>query len=79
MKRKGGWIFYNSIHSYGQMIILPWAFSDSKPANFDALKEVAAKGATALTNVHGKIYKVIIQKIPIQIMIVLTLMKVTWV
>ena len=61
LKRKGEWIFYNSIHSYSQLIILPWSYTTSRPSNFNVLNEVADKGTKALKMVHGKTYKVIQQ------------------
>ena len=61
LKRKGEWIFYNSIHSFAQVILLPWAYTAThRPSNFNVLKEVADKGVKALKMVHGKTYGVII-------------------
>jgi len=59
LKKKGDWIFYDSIHSYSQMILLPWAYTkDIKPGDFDRLKELSDIGAKAIFRTHGEIYQV---------------------
>ena len=51
-------IFYNSVHSYSQLILLPWGYTDSPPADYDVMYELAMKGSDALTATHGKFYEV---------------------
>ena len=59
LKKKGDWIFYNSIHSFSQMILLPWAYTANiKPGDFDRLKEISEIGADAIMQTHGEIYQV---------------------
>jgi len=51
--------YYMNIHSYSQLVLLPWGFSESiKPANIDALTRVGTKGNNALKAVHGKRYDI---------------------
>jgi len=56
--RKDKLIFYNSIHSYSQLVLLPWGFQSSTPDDYDTMYAVAMKGSDALTAVHGKTYEV---------------------
>ena len=51
-------IFYNSIHSYSQLILLPWGFQSQTPDDYDQMYELALRGGDALTAVHGKTYEV---------------------
>ena len=32
--------FYMNLHSYGEMVLLPWGYTDEKPDNIDQLTEV---------------------------------------
>jgi len=50
--------FYNNIHSYSQLILLPWGFSYDEPANIDDLYRVAEAGNDALYAAHQKTYEV---------------------
>merc|ERR1719348_47444 len=50
--------FYNNIHSYSQLVLLPWGFSYDLPNNYDSLLEVATIGADALKAVNGETYEV---------------------
>ena len=45
--------FYNNIHSYSQLVLLPWGWGFDLPENYDDLYQVAMKGADALKAVHG--------------------------
>lgn len=58
LSKKGQWIFYDSIHSFSQMILLPWAYTQNKPGEFEKLKEISEIGAAAIKNVHGEEYQV---------------------
>jgi len=55
--RKEQLIFYNSIHSYSQLILLPWGFQNDPPADYDEMYARALRGGDALKNVHGKQYE----------------------
>lgn len=35
MFRKDKIVFYNSIHSYSQLILLPWGFQNETPDDYD--------------------------------------------
>jgi murein tripeptide amidase MpaA len=50
-------VFYNSIHSYSQLILIPWGYTETPPANYDYMEAIALKGSDALTAVHGKFYE----------------------
>jgi len=56
--RKGKVVFFNSVHSYSQLILLPWGYTSSPPADYDTMYDLAMKGSEALTAVHGKNYEV---------------------
>jgi len=51
-------VFYNSIHSYSQLILLPWGYTRDPPADYNELYALAMKGSDALTATHGKVYEV---------------------
>ena len=55
---KSDWIFYNSIHSYSQLVLLPWGYTNDLPDDYQEMLTLAQKGADALFNVHGKTYEV---------------------
>jgi len=57
LARKEQLVFYNSIHSYSQLILLPWGFQSDTPADYDEMYALAMKGSAALTAVHGKTYE----------------------
>ena len=40
--------FYMNLHSYGEMVLLPWGYTYEKPDNIDQLTEVATLGADAM-------------------------------
>jgi hypothetical protein len=56
--RKEQIVFYNSVHSYSQLILLPWGYTTTQPADYDELYQLAMKGSDALTATHGKVYEV---------------------
>jgi len=58
MSREGKFIFFNTIHSYSQLVLLPWGFTTSPPDDYDQMFALAMKGADALTAVHGETYEV---------------------
>ena len=46
--------FYNNIHSYGQLVLLPWGWTEyQQPDNYDNLLRLANIGKDALNGVHG--------------------------
>jgi murein tripeptide amidase MpaA len=57
LARKDQIVFYNSIHSYSQLILLPWGFQQQTPDDYDQMLALAEKGSDALTAVHGKVYE----------------------
>ena len=37
LPRKDKLVFYNSIHSYSQLILLPWGFQQETPDDYDTM------------------------------------------
>ena len=58
LTQRQDWIFYNSIHSYSQLVLLPWGYTNTLPPDYQTMFELAQRGADALYNVHGKTYEV---------------------
>ena len=50
--------FFNTLHSYSQLVLLPWGFTTSHAPGYDKLKNLADKSNEALYNVHGSRYDV---------------------
>lgn len=50
--------FFNTIHSYSQLILLPWGFSYENAPGYNNLLNLAEKSNEALYAVHGKSYDV---------------------
>ncbi|CAG2053372.1 unnamed protein product [Timema podura] len=48
---------YISLHSYGQLLMFPYGFTDDPVDNYDVLYNIAEKAANSLTSVHGTVYK----------------------
>ncbi|CAG7680981.1 unnamed protein product [Allacma fusca] len=57
LRNNEGIKLFLSIHSYSQMILIPWAYDDVEPADFPELKAVAVKAAAAIQAVHGTVYR----------------------
>lgn len=51
-------VFSNNIHSYGQMVLLPWSYTTERHPNYDCFMEVGREIADALEAVHGIHYEV---------------------
>ncbi|XP_058794270.1 carboxypeptidase A2-like [Phymastichus coffea] len=49
---------YLTLHSYSQMLLVPWGFTRSKPPDFDDLMNIANKAKKAIAKVSGTEYKV---------------------
>jgi murein tripeptide amidase MpaA len=52
------WRVYNAFHSYAQMILTPWGYTYSLPADYSDLKSLGNQAATAIKASAGKIYEV---------------------
>lgn len=50
--------FFNSIHSYSQLILLPWGFTETPTPNYDKMFALATKANDELRAVHNKEYEV---------------------
>lgn len=51
-------VCYLTIHSYGQLILLPYGYTKNKSINYDEMLQVGQKAANALKAKHGTNYKV---------------------
>ncbi|XP_012262766.2 carboxypeptidase A2-like [Athalia rosae] len=49
---------YLTLHSYSQMLLIPWGYTRSRPSDFDELENVARKATNAMLKVHGTEYQV---------------------
>lgn len=49
---------YVSLHSYGQVILTPWAYTYKLPEDFDELYSLAGNASQALTAVNGTTYTI---------------------
>ena len=58
LKNKEQIKFFNSIHSYSQLILLPWGFTADNAPGYDKLKSLADRSNEALHAVHGTNYEV---------------------
>ena len=50
--------FYNNVHSYSQLILLPFGYTAEPPPNIDELTRVANIGNDALYAESGQVYEV---------------------
>ena len=58
LRNKDKLVFYDSIHSYSQLILLPWGYTASTvPPQYNTMEAVFLQGSSALTAVHGKDYQ----------------------
>ncbi|KAM3850726.1 carboxypeptidase O-like [Diretmus argenteus] len=56
--RKDLFLCFLTIHSYGQMLLVPYGHPNVTAPNYDELMEVGLAAARAIKNVHGMHYKV---------------------
>ena len=51
--------FFNTLHAYGQYILLPWSYTSlKKPPTYEKMFALAQKGNDALFKVHGTNYSI---------------------
>ena len=50
--------FYQTLHSYSQMILLPWGYTAETAPGYTRMLDLAERGNSALHAVHGKVYEV---------------------
>lgn len=51
-------VFYNTIHSYSQFILLPWSYTAELPDNYDEMEQLALMGRDAMVANGGEEYEV---------------------
>uniref|UniRef100_A0A8D2ZJY6 Carboxypeptidase O n=1 Tax=Scophthalmus maximus TaxID=52904 RepID=A0A8D2ZJY6_SCOMX len=56
--RKDDFLCFLTIHSYGQLLLVPYGHPNFTADNYDELMEVGLAAADAIRGVHGKNYKV---------------------
>lgn len=49
--------FYQTLHSYSQLILFPWGYTTEQAPGYDAMLDLANRGNDALKAVHGKTYE----------------------
>merc|ERR1711872_1090532 len=50
--------FYQTLHSYSQLVLIPWGYTSDLAPGYDAMYDLAVKGNDALYETHGKYYEV---------------------
>merc|ERR1712002_955087 len=50
--------FYQTLHSYSQLILMPWGYTTSNAPGYDAMFDLGNRGNDALFAMHGKYYEV---------------------
>merc|ERR1712038_1274887 len=58
MAHKGEIKFYQTLHSYSQLILMPWGYTYDPAPGYDAMLDLGNRGNEALFAVHGKTYEV---------------------
>jgi len=56
MARKDQIKFYQTLHSYSQLILFPWGYTTAHAPGYENMSNMANKGNDALKAVHGKRY-----------------------
>lgn len=57
--RKNEIVFFNTVHSFGQLILLPWGYTSHEvPEDYEQMLELATMGQEALMDVNGEFYNV---------------------
>ncbi len=51
-------VFYNSLHSFGEYVLLPYGYTEERPPNYDDLLVLGNLGADALAAVDGHVFAV---------------------
>merc|ERR1712241_26802 len=50
--------FYQTLHSYSQLVLMPWGYTYDPAPGYDAMLDLGNRGNDALYAVHGKTYEV---------------------
>jgi len=50
--------YYQTLHSYSQLVLIPWGYTSDLAPGYDAMYDLAVKGNDALYETHGKYYEV---------------------
>ena len=56
--RKDRIVFYQTLHSYSQLILIPWGYTETPAPGYDAMYNLALNGYEPLHAVHGEYYEV---------------------
>jgi len=56
--RKDNIKFYQTLHSYSQLILMPWGYTYENAPGYEAMLSLGERGNDALYAVHGKFYEV---------------------
>lgn len=55
--RKDRIVFFQTLHSYSQLILFPWGYTETPAPGYDAMYDLAVRGNDALHAVHGEYYE----------------------
>merc|ERR1712066_3152 len=50
--------FYQTLHSYSQLVLFPWGYTSDPAPGYDAMLDLGTRGNEALFAVHNKYYEV---------------------
>jgi len=50
--------FFQTLHSYSQLILFPWGYTEQPAPGYEAMLDLATRGHDALHAAHGKTYEV---------------------
>merc|ERR1719384_318007 len=50
--------YYQTLHSYSQLVLIPWGYTSDLAPGYDAMYDLAVKANDALYETHGKYYEV---------------------
>jgi len=50
--------YYQTLHSYSQLVLIPWGYTSDLAPGYDAMYDLAVKGNDALYETHRKYYEV---------------------
>lgn len=52
----GAWDLFWTLHTYGQLYMSPWGYTDDLPPNYDAMERVGEAAVQTILETHGETY-----------------------
>ncbi|MRA94290.1 hypothetical protein GH868_30700, partial [Bacillus thuringiensis] len=56
LSRNGSWLVFMTLHSYSQLWMAPWGYTDDRPADYTKLERVGRQAIEALYDVYHTTY-----------------------